>query len=232
MNAKDIMTTNVVTVDPETDVQSIARRLIERGISAVPVVDEAGRIVGIVSEGDLMRRPESATERHPSWWLGFITAPDEQARAYTKSHGRKAKDVMTRNVVTVSEDASLDEIATLLERNRIKRVPIVRDGKIVGIVSRANLLHGLATGAGSPPASANDAQIRENLTRALEETGIRTQYINVVVSDGVARLWGMVETGAQKEAARVAAESIGGVQRVEDNISIMPQMVRATLGAE
>jgi CBS domain-containing protein len=232
MKAKDIMTTNVVTVAPDTDVQSIARRLLGRGISAVPVVDESGRIVGIVSEGDLMRRPESATERHPSWWLGFITTPDEQARSYTKSHGRKAKDVMTRKVVTVSEDASLDEIATLLERNRIKRVPVVRDGKIVGIVSRANMLHGLAAGAGSPLASANDAQIRENLTRALEETGIRTQYINVVVSDGVAHLWGMVETDAQKEAAHVAAESTGGVQRVEDNISIMPQMVRATLGAE
>jgi predicted transcriptional regulator len=138
---------------------------------------------------------------------------------------------MTRNVVSVSEDASLAEIATLLERNRIKRVPVVRNGRIVGIISRANLLHGLAVG-GAPPASANDAEVRENLTRALEETGIRMQYINVVVSGGVARLWGMVETDAQKQAARVAAESATGVQRVENNVSIMPQMVRATLGAE
>lgn len=232
MQAKDVMTTSVVTVNPDTDVHEIARRLVERGISAVPVVDGSGRPVGIVSEGDLMRRSESGTERHPSWWLRLFASPEEKARDYVKTHGLKAQDVMTRDVVTVQEDATLDEVATMLERHRIKRVPVVRDGKLVGIVSRANLLHGLAAGVTTRPTAANDAQLRESLERVLAETGIRSQFLSVVVADGVAHLWGMVESREEKQAARVAAEGTDGVKRVVDNISVMPQVVRATLGAE
>ena len=129
MNAQDIMTTSVVTVDPDASVQEIAKRLVENRISAVPVVEPSGRVVGIVSEGDLMRRSESETEHRRSWWLSLLLLPDEKARAYVKAHGRRAGDVMTHRAITVTEDASLEEIAETLERHRIKRVPVVRDGR-------------------------------------------------------------------------------------------------------
>src|SRR3972149_2283575 len=143
MHAKDVMTTQVVTVSLDAPVAEIAKQLVQRRISAVPVVDADGRPVGIVSEGDLMRRPETGGERHPSWWLALVAEAETQDREYVKSHGGRARDVMTRDLVTVTEEASLEEIATLLEKHRIKRVPVVREGKLVGIVSRANLLQGI-----------------------------------------------------------------------------------------
>lgn len=229
MQAKDVMTTNVVTVTGQTDVRMIAQRLLERGISAVPVVDDRGRLIGIVSEGDLMRRVESGTERQPSWWLRAFSSTEDRARDYTRSHALKAEDVMTREVITAAEDTPLAEIATLLERHRIKRVPVVRDGKVVGIVSRANLLHGLAVSYTVPTPTAGDNRIREAIVNELAASGVRTEFINIVVSDGVAHLWGAVETDEEKQAARVAAERAAGVKRVEDNTSVMRQMVRATL---
>jgi CBS domain-containing protein len=135
------MTTQVVTVLPDTSVREVAKMLLINRISAVPVVDTEGRILGMLSEGDLMRRTETGTDEHHSWWLALFA--DLRVEAFVKSHGLHANDVMTREVISVSEDAPLDEVATLLERHRIKRVPVVRDGKLVGIVSRANLLHGL-----------------------------------------------------------------------------------------
>lgn len=232
MQAKDVMTANVVSVAPDTDVATVARRLVERAISAVPVVDGDGRVIGIVSEGDLMRRPESETERQPSWWLRLLASPEEQAGAFVKSHGMTAGDVMTRDVVTVAEDTALDAVAEVLERHRIKRVPILRDGALVGIVSRANLLHGLIAGGVKAPAAADDGALRAAVLAALSEAGIRDDFVDVVVSDGVARLWGAVESQAEKRAARVAAESTPGVARVEDHIGIMPRMVRAAMWGE
>jgi len=150
MRASDVMTTQVVTVLPDTSVREVARTLLINRISAVPVVDKQGRILGMLSEGDFMRRAETGTDEHHSWWLALVA--DLRVDAFVKSHGLHAKDVMTREIVSVSEDASLDEVATLLERHRIKRVPVVSGGKLVGIVSRANLLHGLvAQRAGTAP---------------------------------------------------------------------------------
>src|SRR5580692_8668968 len=162
MRAVDVMTTDVITVDPDTTVRALATLLAERGISGAPVVDSGGRLVGVISEGDLLHRAEIGTarrhrERRRSWWLDHFAA--ELARDYVKSHGRTVKDIMTRDVVTVSEDTDLAEIATLLETKRIKRVPVTRDGKVVGIVSRANLVRALAaatTGAPMPAANADD----------------------------------------------------------------------------
>lgn len=221
MHSKDIMTTNVVTVGPDTDVRTIARSLIERGISAVPVVDHVGRVIGIVSEGDLMRRAEAGTERHPSWWLELLADPEEKARDYAKSHGLTAKDVMTRPAVTVAEDASLAEIATLLERHRIKRVPVVRDGAIVGIVSRANLLHGLvAKEEGAPAVASDDAGIREQVIAGIKAAGITEPYVNVVVAGGIVHVWGFVGSEAEKDAIRIAAETISGVKKVQCNVAV------------
>ena len=155
MRAIDVMTPNVITVDPDTLVQDLAKLLSERNISGAPVVDKTGGIVGIVSEGDLLHRSELGTERHTqkrrAWWLEHFAS--ELARDYVKSHGRTVKDIMTRDVATVSEDTELADIATLLETKRIKRVPVLRDGKIVGIVSRANLVRALAAATTERPAA-------------------------------------------------------------------------------
>ncbi len=152
MRAKDVMTPSVVTVDPEASVQALATLLSERGISGAPVVDSSGRLIGIVSEGDLLHRAELGTERRDerrhSWWLEHYASG--LARDYVKSHGRTVKDIMTRDVVTVAEETDLAQVATLLETNRIKRVPVMRDGKIVGIVSRANLVQGVGGDGGHP----------------------------------------------------------------------------------
>jgi len=232
MQARDVMTTQVVTVKPDTMVSEIAKRLIERRISGVPVVDDEGRVRGIVSEGDLMRRRESGTERRSSWWLALMASPEEQARDFTMSHGLHAEDVMSRKVVTVTEDTALEEIATILEKHAIKRVPVVRDGKLVGIVSRANLLHGLVARATGGTVSVDDRTIKAALEEAVKEAGIRAVFVNIVVSGAVVHLWGAVESEAEKRALHAAAESTAGVKEVDDKVGIMPDQVRQLLWAE
>ncbi|MEE9249716.1 MAG: CBS domain-containing protein [Alphaproteobacteria bacterium] len=191
MRARDVMTTNVITVTSRPRVDEIARLLLKRRISAVPVVGEDGAIVGIVSEADMLRRPEIETERHRPWWLMHLARREEIAEEYVKTHGTRAEDVMTRNVITVREDTTLGEIAHLLEVKRIKRVPVVRDGKIVGIVSRANLLHGLAARkqGTAATASADDHTIRQQITDIIERQGWLTHGgLNVIVTDGVVEI--------------------------------------------
>lgn len=223
MQAIDIMTKNVETVTPDTTVEDIARIFLRRHISAVPVVDEDGALRGIVSEGDLMRRSENDTERKTSWWLHLVTSPAERAQEFVTTHGHRARDVMTTDVVTIAEDTPVSQIAEMIERYRIKRVPVMRDGKVVGIVSRANLLHGLVSLAPASEVQADDRQIREALAASLaEELPGVTTFVSYVVKDGVVRLWGGVMTDAEHEAVRVVAENVAGVVRVEDNVSVMP----------
>lgn len=234
MKAKDVMTTAVVSVDLTMSVPEIARILLARRISAVPVVDDQKRVVGMVSESDLMRRPESQTERHPSWWLALLEAPDERAREYLKSRGLSARDVMTREPVTVTEDASLEEIATLLEQKRIKRVPVLRAGKLVGIVSRANLLHGLiARGIQAPKSTAPDTgSVREAIIAELRKVGLGLYYVNVVVENDAVYLWGAVESAAEREAAALAVRRTSGVRRVENRLVVMPPWVNESMGTQ
>ena len=225
MQARDVMTAPVVTVRPDTRVEEIAQLLLERRISGVPVVDGHGRLVGMVTEGDLMRRPEIGTERHRGWWLRFFG--DERARAeeYARAHGSRAEQVMTRNVVTVSDETSVGEIARLLEEHHIKRVPVVRDGKVVGIVSRANLLHGLAAHSDpTPPARPmDDRSVREAVLQALERDGWTAHSrLNVIVRNGVVELWGVVDSDQSRRAIRVAAENTPGVVAVKDNLGRIP----------
>ena len=174
MQARDVMTTQVITVAPDTDVREIAKRLLESGISAVPVVERDGRIIGIVSEGDLMRRSESDTERRSSWWLSLLLLPEQKAIDYVKTHGHRAADVMTRRVITANDDASLEEVAEILEKHRIKRVPVVRDDKLVGIVSRANLLHGLVARQTGAKPSTDDWKIKAAVEKNLANAGVRS----------------------------------------------------------
>lgn len=228
MRADDIMSINVVTVSPETHVRDVARKLLDRGVSAVPVVDDQGHILGIISEGDLMRRRESGTERHPSWWLRLLQNPSDTAADYVKNHGQYAKDVMTRKVITVKESTPANEIAEILEKNRIKRVPVVHQGKLVGIVSRANLLHGLIAQKPPKAAARTESGLRKAVLKELRETGVHSM-VNVVVSDGVVHLWGVVETETAKNALQVAAEGTNGVGSVVNHVGVFPRLVGGTL---
>lgn len=231
MRAMDVMTTGVITVHPDTSVQAVAKLLSERGISGVPVVDAADRLVGIVSEGDLLHRVETGTERptrrRRSWWLDAIASDQELARDYVKSHGRTAKDVMTREVISVTETTDLTEIAMLLETKRIKRVPVLREGQIVGIVSRANLVRALAvTKSDAVDDADDDRTIRAKLLAELMgQEWFKTQdwfkiwAADVIVRDRVVHFWlAANQTEEERRALRVAAENIAGVQRVEEHI--------------
>lgn len=226
MLASDIMTTNVITVSPTDAVDEIARILISRNISAVPVVDGDGNVLGIVSEGDLLRRSENETERRRSWWLDIFTAEEDDARNFAKSHGQTAADVMSSDVVTVSADTSVGQIAEILEKRRIKRVPVIADGKMVGIVSRANLLHGLASRKADGPAapSADDRTIRKNILDSLEGEGwVSHGALNVIVNNGGVELWGWVESEPERKALIIAAKAVAGVTGVEDHLgSVAP----------
>ncbi len=225
MQAKDIMTTPVVSVTPETGVSEVARLLLHRHISAVPVIDADGRLVGVVSEGDFLRRAEGDSHRHGSWWLRLFSEPTDNAAEYVKTHGRSAADVMTRDVVTVTEDISAGDVAHLLETKRIKRVPVLRDGKVVGIVSRADLLRGLAAQRDTPTATASveDATIRKQILEEISAGDWAPTYgVSVVVVGGVVQIWGIVDSQEQSEALRVAAANVPGVKSVELNVSIIP----------
>jgi CBS domain-containing protein len=219
------MVTNVVTVGPDACVQEVNRTLLDCRISAVPVVGSDGKLLGIVSEGDLMRRVEAGTGRKRPWWLAILTGREVLASEYVKEHSRKVTDIMTRRVVTAAPDVPLSTVATLLEKNAIKRVPIVQDGKVVGVVSRANLLQALASlNKGAEVATLiADTEIRENvLTQLKAEPWARPSLINVIVQDGAVELWGIVDSVSEKKAVRVAAEVTPGVCAVNDNLIIRP----------
>jgi CBS domain-containing protein len=223
MKASDIMATNVVTVGTTATVQDVASLLFEKHISAVPVTGEKGELLGIVSEGDLLRRAEMGTEKRRSWWLQALKSREALADEFVKSHSHKVTDVMTHRVITAEPDATLSEIATLLEKNGIKRVPIVKAGKIVGIISRANLIQALASIAkpGLPGVKADDASVREKILAQFKaQPWTKPWMLNVVVHDGIVDLWGVVDSQAEKKAARVAAETIPGVRLVNDNLQM------------
>jgi CBS-domain-containing membrane protein len=220
LTAADIMTKDVVSVTPETPVRDIAHLLYTRRISGVPVIDAERRVIGIVSEGDLITHEAVVGEQRRSWWLTLIAEENALARDYAKTRGQRARDAMTADVITVTEDAPVPEIARLLERRRIKRVPVVRDGKLAGIITRGNLLQAMATRDIRQPVSAEDRAIRERLIAELErQSWSRLHTKNIVVENGVVYLWGFVESADERHALHVAAETIPGVKRVEDHLA-------------
>lgn len=218
MLAKDVMTTAILTVSPETDVSEIARMLLDAHISAVPVLADDGSMVGIVSEGDLMHRAEGGTRRRPSWWLRLLATPKEPAERFLREFGRYARDVMTTELITVEPDTQLTDIAALLEKHHIKRVPVVDAGKLVGIVSRANLLRGVATWRRPSGVRVEDATLRSSLLAVLDEAELPMHLVNVTVTDGLVELWGVVDSAVQIEAARAAVEACAGVRRLENHL--------------
>jgi CBS domain-containing protein len=220
MKALDVMTRAVISIEPDATILQAARLMLMQHISGLPVIDKVGRLVGVLSEGDFLRRAETQTERRRTRWLEFLMGPGKIAEEYTHSHGRKVAEVMTHNVYTIDEDTALEDIVALMERRRIKRVPVVRGNKVVGIVTRSNLMYAMVSLARSvPKAAKGDLAIREQLTAVMQkEKWAPTAMTNIVVRDGIVELWGTVFDERQREALKVAAESIPGVKAVKDHI--------------
>ena len=219
MLARDVMVAPVITVKPSTTVKEVAELFLEKRISAAPVLDSQQKLVGVVSEGDLLHRVEAGTERRRSWWLKGLIGDDTLAAEYVKSHGLKVSDVMTQSIVAAAPETPLHEIATLMEKNAIKRVPILENGKLVGIVSRANLIQAVATARKLLDIPLSDTTIRENILSHLKkQPWAHTTMLNVTVNAGVVDLWGIAESAAERKAIKVAAESTLGVCAVNDNL--------------
>lgn len=219
MRASDVMTSSVITVKPETPVADVARLLVERRISGVPVVDQQGRVVGILTEGDLFRRHELGTERRRGRLLEMFTSNVTLAAEYVQSHGRTAGDVMTSEVISVTPDTALTTISDIFEKERIKRVPVIKDGRLLGIVSRGNLVQALGSlDNGEPSSAADDRRIRDEVLAEFTRLpwGLDSES-NVVVASGIVHLWGLVGTRQEQAALRVAAEAIPGVKGIMDH---------------
>ncbi|MCW5745373.1 MAG: CBS domain-containing protein [Alphaproteobacteria bacterium] len=227
MFAKDVMTRQVHTLPATASIFEAVQLLLSSHVSAVPVVDGDGRLVGIVSEADLVHRVELGTEHRRSWLLRMLRDDTAAAADYIKSHARRVADIMTTKVHTAREDAPLAEIARLMDEHHVKRVPIVHDGKPVGIVSRANLLQGLMAFRPSPTApQATDQDLRDAVMVELAKYHWPSTWpMNVVVENGVVHLWGYAPSATAKNACRVAAEGIAGVKAVENHLAVLPESV-------
>jgi CBS domain-containing protein len=221
MRAADVMTTGVFSIPPDAPLMQAVRIMLQHHISGLPVMEAGGKLVGIVTEGDLLRRIEIGTQRQRPRWLEFLIGPGRLAGEYAHARGRKVNEVMTKDVITVTEGTHLDQIVRLMERHRIKRVPVVTEGGLlVGIVTRANLLRALASVARElKPGAADDGVIREQLLQELQrQTWAPVALIDVVVRNGIVQLWGAVTDERQRTALTVAAENIPGVKAVEDHL--------------
>ncbi len=220
MIASDVMTRNVLSVAPDATVAQAVELMLERGISGLFVVDATGTLAGIVTEGDLLRRDELGTERRRSWWLRLIASPGRQAADFTRTHGRRVADVMTHDVLSVKADAPLEEIVTLMEEHRIKRVPVLEGDRVVGVVSRADLLRALAVAAREHAAgTADDGSIRVQILNTLNrEPWAPKTTLNVTVVNGVVDLWGTISNDHERRAISVIAENTPGVKKVIDHL--------------
>ena len=221
MRALDVMVRDVVTVHPDMDVAEAVKLLIEHDVSALPVLNNEGNLVGVLSEADLIHRAEIGTEKHRPWWLEAVTGGSTLAEEFAKSHGKKVGEVMTDGVISVTEETPLSEIAALFERKRIKRVPVVKDGRLVGVVSQSNLIQALASLIGrTDHIDESDRQIRlELLSRLQEQSWTDFGSRNITVSDGVVHLWGLVGSEAERKALLALAEGVPGVSRVSDEMT-------------
>jgi CBS domain-containing protein len=220
MNARDVMVQDVVTVGPDEDVAKALQLLVDHDINALPVVDGERRVIGILSEADLLHREKIGTEKHRAWWLEAVTPASVLALDYAKSHGRKVVELMSENIISADENTSLSELANILEKNRIKRVPILKDGKLVGIVSRSNLIQALASAPSQPENDQlADRGIRSAILARLAEQS-RTDFgeRNIVVTNGVVNLWGPVGSPEEHKALLALAESVPGVREVSDEM--------------
>jgi CBS domain-containing protein len=226
MKVRDIMSPRVISVAPDAGILEAIRLMLQNHISGLPVIDASGALIGIVTEGDFLRRGETGTERKRSRWLEFLLGPSRLADEYVHTHSRTVKDVMTPEAITIGEDAGLDEAVEIMERRRIKRLPVVRGGQVVGIISRANLLHALVSLAvTAPPPALTDVAIREELLGQFQKmTWAPAALVDPVVKDGVVELWGTITEEAQREALKVCAQNIPGVRSVVSRLTWIEPM--------
>ncbi|MFT3999838.1 MAG: CBS domain-containing protein [Rhizobium sp.] len=214
-----IMTSPAIAVRPETPIADAAKTMLDNHISGLPVVDAAGRLVGIVSEGDLIRRTELNTERKRSWLLELLTSPGKLANEYVSTHGRTVEDVMSSTVVSVTSATTLQDVVELMEKHHIKRLPVVSRDKLVGIVSRSDLLKALTKLLPTRTADSKDQEIEAAIINELSgQSWSRSGSIRVKVTDGVAELSGSILDERERLAAKVAAENVPGVRAVFDNL--------------
>jgi CBS domain-containing protein len=219
MKASDVMTKRVISIEADAPIMEAVRLMLQNRISGLPVVGRKGELVGMVTEGDFLRRSEIGTQRHRNRWLEFLVGPGRLADEYVHASGRKVEEVMTREPITVTEDTPLDEAVGLMERHRIKRLPVVRDGKLVGIVTRANIMHALvslATGTKAAPAG-DDVAVREQILAEINRQSW-APMANVTVREGVVELWGTITDERERAALIVAAENVAGVKKVHDHL--------------
>jgi CBS domain-containing protein len=220
MKAADVMTREIVSVEPDASILSAARLMLANRISGLPVIDRSGKLVGVVTEGDFLRRVETGTEQRRPRWLETLVGPGQLAHEYVQSHGRNVGEVMTPNPVTIAEDTRLDQAVKLMEERRIKRLPVVRGDRVVGILTRANLLHALASVVvTASPSLKDDAAIRDKVLAELDkQSWVPRHLINVVVRNGNVDLWGAMLESHQRQAATVLAQNIPGVKSVHNHL--------------
>jgi CBS-domain-containing membrane protein len=228
MNVESVMTRSVIAVGPRASIEQAARLMVEHRISGLPVVDDTGVPVGMVSEGDLIVRQRPRPELR--WWQLFFSDPERLAREYQKAIGTTVEEVMTRPVVCVRPDSSVEAAAALLHEHRVRRLPVVAEGVLVGIVSRADLVKALAHAAPPPAARLSDAQlVREMHSRMEAEAWLSNRNILVEASNGVLSLRGIVESEAEKEALETMARAIPGSTGLESHL-VLRQSIGATYG--
>jgi CBS domain-containing protein len=219
MRAHQIMTRSVITVTPETSVVEAANIMLQRHISGLPVVDSAGALVGIISEGDFIRRFEINTGRKRSGFIKFILGAGREAADFVHEHAKKVGEIMTPEPLTINEDTDLEQIVELMEKNNVKRLPVTRGNELVGIVARSNLLQAVASLAHDiPDPTADDDHIRNRIISALEKNHWCPWGLNVVVRDGIVHLSGVITEERSRQAAIVGAENIAGVKKVHDHL--------------
>ena len=224
MRARDLMTSPVICVGLDATVRDVAKLIVEKRISAVPILDGAGKLAGIVTEGDLLRRVESGTENRYSWWVHMLAGSHAVAADYVKSHSVKVSDVMTRDVVTAAPETSVYDIAGLIEEKHVKRIPILdADGATVGIISRSNIVQLVAGARPWIEVTLADETIRSDLMSKLKAMPLaHPHHLSITVSNGIVDIWGGVESNDERNAIRVAAESQPGVSSVNDHLLEMP----------
>ncbi|HTZ71432.1 MAG TPA: CBS domain-containing protein [Acetobacteraceae bacterium] len=233
MLAQDVMTSSVLTVTPDTKLADAAHRMLDAHISGLPVVDEAGKLVGVLTEGDLLRRCETDTEAHRSGWIDLLLGPGRLASEYVRAHARTVRDVMSENPLTVTEDTPLADVVKLMERRHIKRVPVMRGAAMVGVVSRADIVRLLVKRLDEQPTAAgDDVAIRDAVCAELSHARWANAHnVTVDVRKGVVTLEGVLFNEALRPALRVAAENAPGVVRVEDHMVWVEPVTGAALGA-
>lgn len=232
MNAADIMTRDPVTVREDAPIREAIHIMLDRRISGIPVTGANGELVGILTEGDLLRRIETGTERQRPRWIEFLMGPGRLAAEYVHTHARRVDDVMTREVASVTPETSLGEVVALMERRRIKRVPVAQDERCIGIISRADLIRALSRVLDAEPASASDEAIREHVLREIENRPwAATTSITVSVTDGVVDLDGVVFDERERTALKVAAETAPGMRGVRDHLTWVEPNTGITLPA-